>query len=176
MKESYLIAGQLYQQALSAGLPADVCHCCGAAVETGVQGCFELFAQVCALGYSDPHYRQANFYGVDAHALQHPEIHGQKNNALHLLRLSWIFEYNAHAHSGTVPRWWQDYARRGDIPLLAPPVERGQLTIVEVTAASTPAAQAELMRQWAWSVYRAWRSHHAWARAELKRIFIESDR
>ncbi|NJN98112.1 MAG: hypothetical protein HC875_30525 [Anaerolineales bacterium] len=171
MKDSYLIATQLYQESVAAGLPADVCHCCGASVKAGVKGCFELFAEVCALGYSDPRYSAATFYGVDAHALQHPEIHGKKNNAAHLLRLCWIFETGQFEHSGVSPHWWQTYLQRGDIPLLTPPAERGHLTVVDVSAALTPAEHAQLMQQWALSVYQAWHSHHDWAKRELKKIF-----
>lgn len=171
MKDSYQIAIQLYQAAIEAGLPADVCHCCGARVEAGLQGCFELFSEVCVLGYSDPRYSGATFYGVDAHALQHPEIHGKKNNAAHLLRLSWIFEYKEYGRSGTVPKWWQEYTQRSDLPYLEPPQARGELTVVDVAGAKTPQAHAELMQQWALSVYQAWHTHHAWAQRELSRIF-----
>ena len=40
MKESYLIAIQLYEEAVAAGAPRDVCHLCGAHVTEGVKGCW----------------------------------------------------------------------------------------------------------------------------------------
>jgi len=52
MKESYALAIQLHQQAVSAGAPADVCLCCEAEIPDGLKGCFELFSELCALGYT----------------------------------------------------------------------------------------------------------------------------
>lgn len=166
MKQSYEIAIALYEAGLRAGLPADRCQCCGAPVAEGVKGCFELFAELPSRGYGDPRYR-GSFYGVDAHALQHPEIHGKKNNAAHLLRLCWVFEHDAHERSDSVPRWWQRYLERGDVPPLEPPRKRGALTVVDVAATATPEQYAAAMRRWAESVYVAWAAHHPWARATL---------
>jgi hypothetical protein len=173
MKDSYQIALKLYQEAINAGRPRNICQCCGAAVEEGLKGCFELFAELCARGYTDPQYGAATFYGMDAHALQHPEIHGKKNNTGHLLRLCWIFERGAQAQSGTVPKWWQTYIGRNDIISLEPPLDRGKMTVVEVAAAKTPEEYEALMQQWALSVYKAWHGHHDWAKSELARIFKE---
>ncbi len=173
MKETYQIAITLYEAAVDAGAPRNICHCCGGQVNEGVKGCFELFSELCARGYTDPHYGAATFYGVDAHALQHPEIHGKKNNAAHLLRLHWIFERGAYMHSGVVPAWWQQYLQCGDVPLLTPPTQRGTITVVEVARAQTPQAYATLMQQWARTVYDAWHTHHAWARRELARLLPE---
>jgi hypothetical protein len=86
MKETYLVAIKLYKDAVRAGAPTDTCSCCGAPIREGVKGCFALFSEVNIRGYSQAGYGNS-FYGVDAHALQHPEIHGKKNNAAHLLRL-----------------------------------------------------------------------------------------
>ena len=170
MKESYLIAVQLYEDAVKAGAPRDICQCCGASVAEGLKGCFELFAELGVRGYDDPTWDAPFFYGVDAHALQHPEVHGKKNNAAHLLRLHWIFAHDAHAHAGTVPRWWQHYLAHSAIPVLEPPPNRGRLTVVEVAAAPSPAEYATLLRTWAESVYQAWGTHHDWAQRELARV------
>jgi len=139
-------------------------------VAEGAKGCFERFAAVLEQGYRDRRYSAASFYGVDAHALQHPEIHGKKNNAAHLLRLCWVIEYDAHAQSGTVPAWWQRYTARTDIPILAPPTARGLVTVVDLATAATPDAYASGMRGWAEAVYAAWDAHHRWARGELARM------
>ena len=170
MKDSYLIAIQLYEAAVQAGAPPDVCQCCGARVAQGLKGCFELFATLGVRGYEDPAWNAPFFYGVDAHALQHPEVHGKKNNAAHLLRLHWIFAHDMHAQAGTVPRWWQHYLAHAAIPLLEPPAARGAVTGVDVAAAATPEEYAALLRAWAESVYLAWGSHHDWARRELARV------
>lgn len=170
MKETYQVAIKLYEEALKGGAPTDSCSLCNAPVDQGVKGCFELFSELCARGYTDTRYGAATFYGVDAHALQHPEIHGKKNNAAHLLRLHWIFERGAYAHSGSIPKWWQHYLQRRDVPLLAPPTSRGQLTVVDVASATTVQEYTDRMEEWARSVYSAWYAYHAWARRELARL------
>jgi hypothetical protein len=170
MKDSYLIAIQLYEDAVKAGAPPDLCQCCGAPVAEGLKGCFELFAALGARGYNDPAWTAPFFYGVDAHALQHPEVHGKKNNAAHLLRLHWIFAHDAHAQAGTVPRWWQRYLAHYAVPRLEPPAARGALTVVDVAAAAFPEEYTVLLRAWAESVYQAWSAHHDWARRELARV------
>src|SRR4051812_25751279 len=83
MKDTYLIAIDLYQAARRAGKPTDYCMCCGAVVAESVKGCWEAFTGLSERAYSEPIIMAAHFYGVDAHALQHPEIHGRKNNAAH---------------------------------------------------------------------------------------------
>jgi hypothetical protein len=173
MKETYQIAIELYEGAVHAGAPSDICHLCSARVNEGVKGCFELFSELCALGYTNSQYGAVTFYGVDAHALQHPEIHGKKNNAAHLLRLHWIFARGAYTQSGVVPTWWQQYLQRRDVPRLAPPTRRGTITVTEVAGAQSPQAYADLMQQWAHNVYDAWHMHHEWARRALARLLHE---
>ncbi len=167
MKDTYLVAIQLYQEAIRAGASPDYCQCCGAAVAEGVQGCWQLYAGLSERSYGDPTYAGATFYGVDAHALQHPEIHGKKNNAAHLLRLHWIFTRNAHAYANTVPRWWQAYLNGSVVPILDPPSARGDITVVQVAAAESAAAYAAALQAWAKSVYAAWAIHHGWAEETL---------
>lgn len=171
MKETYLIAIQLYEAAVAAGAPRDVCHLCGAHVAEGVKGCWELLSELLIREYPDGMIGGVGFMGGDAHALQHPEIHGKKNNAAHLLRLTWLFDYNQVAQAGTVPRWWQQALQGANtMPWLEPPQDRGQITVADVAAAQSAHAAAALMEPWARSVYAAWHPHHAWARRELARV------
>src|SRR3712207_6079192 len=93
MKTSYQQAITLYEQWVQAGQTADMCQCCGAHVVEGLKGCWELFSELPLREYAQAAPGSASTYSVDAHALQHPEIHGKKNNAGHLLRLCWIFDY-----------------------------------------------------------------------------------
>ena len=148
-----------------------MCQLCGTPVAEGVKGCWELAAALLIREYPDGLVGGATFYGVDAHALQHPEIHGKKNNAAHLLHLYWIFEHHQEARVGTVPRWWQQYLQGSStIPRLDPPQDRGRITVADVVAATSAHAAAVLMEQWARSVYAAWHVHHDWARRELARV------
>jgi len=170
MKESYQIAHELYARAVAQGARPDVCLCCGADIIGGLPACVELFAELGALRYTDPAYAAPTLYGVDAHALQHPEIHGKKNNAAHLLRLHWLFSRGEIARVGDIPRWWHDWLNDGDIPILEPPRHRGDLTVMDVAVAHCADDFARLMEAWARSVYAAWGEHHAWAERELRRL------
>src|SRR5947199_7156044 len=118
--------------------------CRDALVAQSCKGCCEAYAVLSERAYGDPVIYAAHFYGVDAHALQHPEIHGRKNNAAHLLRLHWLFAHHAEAHVGTVPRWWQHYLDTGDVPILDSPTDRGSITVIDVlnAGASEPTAAA----------------------------------
>jgi len=174
MKSSYQLAMQQFDLALVAGHPRNSCHCCHARVREGLKGCFELFLERCTLGYTQMEYRQAMFFGVDAHALQHPEIHGNRSSAGHLLRLHWIFERGQQDRAGRVPQWWQRYLEREEVPYLAPPPsdQRGDVTLTHeaLVAADTPREHAAAMQFWAWSVYQAWQRHHEWADDTLARV------
>ena len=70
------------------------CQFCGANTKRGIHECLEIFN----LGFQDIDLTKTEnhmyrFLIVDAHTLQHPEIHGRWNNHFHLLRLHLIFEY-----------------------------------------------------------------------------------
>ena len=81
------------------------CPRCGAPVTGGAEGCFALFNEVLAREYGDPAYGAVNLLNADAYVLQHPEDHGIKNNAFHLIRLCWLLEH------GGAPRLDQRLAR-----------------------------------------------------------------
>lgn len=70
------------------------CQFCGAATTKGVHECVEIFSLGFQLiDYSIPENHIYRFLSVDAHTLQHPEIHGRWNNHFHLLRQHLMFEY-----------------------------------------------------------------------------------
>jgi hypothetical protein len=134
----------------------------------GVEGCFALFNEVLAREYSDPAYGAVNLLSVDAHALQHPEDHGIKNNAFHLIRLCWLLEHGGDPRLGQGPAWLQkQFDGNPRLPALTPPVDRGKVTIADVYGAQTPQDHAECVYRWARSVWEAWRAHHEWARQWL---------
>jgi hypothetical protein len=144
------------------------CARCGAVVPGGTEGCFALFYQVVALEYSDPAYGAVNLLSVDAHALQHPEDHGIKNNAFHLIRLCWLLERNGDPRIGQGPRWLQvQFDGNPQLPILEPPPNRGAVTIVDVYGAASPDDHAERVHRWARSVWEAWSAYHEWARQRL---------
>jgi hypothetical protein len=146
------------------------CPRCGALLRGGREGCFQLFAELAALEYSDPALGAVNLLAVDAHALQHPEDHGKKNNAFHLVRLCWILEHNGDAALGGGPRWLQvRFDGNPALPGLTPPEARGTVTVADVVTARTPEEQAEQVWRWARSVWQAWDAYHGWARDWVER-------
>ncbi|MFZ1806223.1 MAG: DUF5946 family protein, partial [Cyclobacteriaceae bacterium] len=71
------------------------CQFCGAHTQRGIHECLEIFN----LGFQDIDFSNTEnhiyrFWIVDAHTLQHPEIHGRWNNHFHLTRLHLIFKYD----------------------------------------------------------------------------------
>jgi len=168
MKTSYQQAIALQQEWVRAGYDADICRCCGAHVPNGVQGCFELYSELAVRPTAQAAPLAASTYRVNAHALQHPEIHGKTNNAAHLLWLCWLFEFGGDASLPGGPPWWRRGAR-GEVPVLSAPEIRGAITVVDVAQATSPDEHLRLSEQWARSVYNAWRMHHDWARREVQR-------
>jgi hypothetical protein len=149
----------------------DVCPYCKAIVPGGVEGCVSLFNEILLLDYSNPEYGSVHLFSVDAHPLQHPEIHGKKNNAYHLLRLCWLLEHNGNPKLGQSLRWLQNYFNgMPELPKLTPPPDRGKMTVVDFHKAKDAKEHAELVRQWGISVWEAWKDYHEWARQTLNKI------
>jgi Family of unknown function (DUF5946) len=73
------------------------CQFCGANYEGGVFECMEIYNnKVLLFDYNIPEINQTRFLIVDAHALQHFELHGRWNNHLHLTRLCLLLENKEH--------------------------------------------------------------------------------
>ena len=76
-------------------LDSGACQFCGAEVQRGVHECLEIFnLGFQQIDFSNPENHLYRFFIVDAHTLQHSEIHGRWNNHFHLTRLHLIFERN----------------------------------------------------------------------------------
>jgi hypothetical protein len=143
-----------------------VCPLCGAHVPAEFPDCRALFDAVCARDDSDSAFAALHLFTVDAYALQHSEEHGPRSNAFHRMGLCRLLEY------GDNPALGQRHPRRAlkafealyrNYPRLEPPRQRGALTIVDVYGAGDPEEYAIRVRQWAGSVWDAYRPHHAWA-------------
>lgn len=159
------------------------CQCCGAAGAGGVQECLtranslaERFdfrsAQAPALA--------SLFLAVDAHALQHAEIHGRWSNHFHLLRLELVLRRGVvwtYARSPVLSQLLNAHkAAHPDEHLLAPPPgQRGTLTTAELAAVATTAELPGFVRAWATQVFDVWRDHHAGI-AALATQFQQTDR
>lgn len=148
------------------------CQFCGAAVERGAQECLQLLADLAERARAEKGYAQSHLFSVDAHALQHPELHGPLNNHVHLLGLCLMLERGTSAAVGSRKPAVEKFLALGRPwpPLQAPPTgQRGILTVKGVLDAS-PAERARLARQWAEEVWQAWQLHHPWTRRMLDRL------
>ena len=116
--------------------------------------------------YSDPHFMRVHRLTVDAYAAQHPgkpERRSTQSVWVHLTGLFLVLE----------KRLPDDHVRRvmslitkeaGPLHWLEPPIRFG-CTVGDVIQAPDAAAHAELVRQWADDVWRAWGAHHAAVRS-----------
>lgn len=148
-------------------LDAGKCQFCGADTTRGVFECMEIFN----LGFQDidyslPENHIYRFFIVDAHTLQHSEIHGRWNNHFHLTRLHLIFKHHinwSYQHSPKLSNYLNQYkADKQDELLQPPPLQnRGNITSTDVLKKSADAAALkQIIRNWAKDVYQNWESSH----------------
>lgn len=152
-----------------------LCEMCGAATPAD-SACRDLFGEVLSREYSDAAYGRVHLLTVDAYALQHPEEHGPRSNAFHLLRLCAQLELGAPSGLGSGPdrrRSKQLERLYRQLPHLDAPRCRGADRIDSVVVARNPAEHAARVRGWAHSVWQAWHANHTWARAEAERWSAE---
>jgi hypothetical protein len=143
------------------------CQFCGANTKRGIHECLEIFN----LGFQDIDYAKIEnhiyrFLIVDAHTLQHPEIHGRWNNHFHLTRLHLIFKYKlkwTYDLSPGLSDYLNKYKVHKQDEYLNPPkvLERGTITTTDILEKSNSGAEIkELITQWAFEVYTKWNTHH----------------
>jgi len=143
------------------------CQFCGADTKRGIHECLEIFNlgfQNIDFSNKENHYYR--FLIVDAHTLQHPEIHGRWNNHFHLTRLHLIFKYNvkwSYRLSPILSDHLNRYKADKQDEYLNPPkvLERGKITTTDILTQSTNEAKCkEIIENWALEVYEKWNQHH----------------
>lgn len=143
------------------------CQFCGANTKRGVHECVEIFS----VGFQEvdlsrPVNHIYRFFIVDAHTLQHPEIHGRWNNHFHLSRLHLIFTYGVNWTYDKSPKLsdcLNKYKASHPDEYLTPPplLQRGQITSSVIKDQSeNPETCKALMEKWAKEVYEKWHLHH----------------
>lgn len=143
------------------------CQFCGADYQRGIFDCMEHYnngLQLLDFGNSDHH--QSRFLSVDAHALQHPEIHGRWSNHFHLTRMNLILDKKQqwdYQKSPLLSDYLNHYksTRHDEFLALPKPLERGKITSKDLNEATTADKMVELIHQWAEEVYHVWRSSHS---------------
>jgi len=143
------------------------CQFCGANYQKGIFECMDNYNNgLELLDFHTVEYHLPRFLSVDAHALQHPEIHGRWSNHFHLTRLNLILDKKQHWDYKKSPRlssYLNEYKlNRPNEFLSAPnPLQRGSLTAKDLEMATTADECIEIINAWANQVYQAWSSSHS---------------
>lgn len=139
------------------------CQFCGAALDRSVHECMEIFELgFGGLDLTSPEDHIFRFFIVDAHALQHPELHGRWSSHFHLARLVAVLDEGIVWRYSDSPRLSTALdAHKAGVPdeRLVPPRtgERGAHTVSDVQAVRNDEAACKAgIRTWANSVHTAW--------------------
>lgn len=142
------------------------CQFCGADFQNGIFDCIETYSNCTGLlDFNNPVYYTSRFLSVDAHALQHPEVHGRWSNHFHLTRLNLILEKKVewnYKKSPLLSNFLNDYKQDKANEILVPPpqMKRGNLTAKDITKVATPEDCVQLIADWAEGVYQSWKPYH----------------
>lgn len=139
------------------------CQFCGAKTKRGIHECLEIFnLGFQGIDFSSPEHHIFRFLIVDAHTLQHPEIHGRWNNHFHLTRLHLIFRYQVNWTYQLSPKLSDHlnrYKMKHPNEYLTPPpaLYRGTITTTDVQDSKDV---KKIVMQWAQEVYSVYQDHH----------------
>lgn len=141
------------------------CQLCGAPTERGIEECLEIFHLSFQNNDLSQKTKELNrFLTVDAHALQHPEIHGRWSNHFHLLRLHLIFTHKVQWSyrlspllSDTLNAYKKDHSNE----VITPPHIGQRGTINSVTVLKHSEAPTTIIQEWASEVYNVYSTDHA---------------
>lgn len=158
------------------------CFGCGAVVPVtdgpthryvlSAPGCWAVYGQVLAREYQNPAYMAKHQLTVDAYAVQHPgePVPAARRSVLfHLVSLCAVFE------RGKTPTEANRILQRlGELGLdpewLAPPDDRGSVTVLDVVETQGITGHQTAVERWARSAWEAWSPHHPHVRGWLDRI------
>lgn len=142
------------------------CQFCNAPLEQGVTQCVELSSMINhKLDHDAGIKNMTIFLCVDAHALQHTEIHGRWSNHFHLTRLELILNHNIvwnYKLSPLLSKVVDDYKKTHQEEKILPPKvgERGSLTAYDINMAKEDNEYIELVNRWANEVYTSFTNGH----------------
>ena len=117
------------------------------------------------------------FLCVDAHALQHAEIHGRWNNHFHLSRLHLILKDKVpwnYKYSVLLSEVLKSYKKANPIETIDRPErkKRGRITVIDVEGANSQEDYNEKVAKWADAVFESYHDGHAIAR-EVSILFTQ---
>ncbi len=156
------------------------CQFCGADYQKGIFECMNNYNEgFKLLNFNDSKFHMVRFISVDAHALQHPEIHGRWSNHFHLTRLYLLLEKNQkwdYKLSPLLSDYLNEYKsnKANEFLAIPLPLERGSVTSIDMNKATTTEECIELVKNWANEVYSAWSANHALA-SPIAEGFLEKN-
>lgn len=143
------------------------CQFCGADYQKGIFECMDNYNNgLQLLDFNNFEHHVSRFLSVDAHALQHPEVHGRWSNHFHLTRLNLILDKKQTWDYKTSPLL-SDYLnhykqnRPNEFLEVPKPLDRGKLTAKDLTKATSSCECIEQIKKWAEEVYHSWSSNHS---------------
>lgn len=143
------------------------CQFCGADYQKGIFDCMDNYNNgLDLLDFNNSDHHIPRFLSVDAHALQHPEIHGRWSNHFHLTRLNLILVRKvkwSYKKSPLLSDYLNQYklSRSNEFLTIPKPLERGTLTGKDMSKATTADECVVLVSTWAEEVYDTWRVNHS---------------
>lgn len=157
------------------------CQFCGADYQRGIFECMENYNNgLKLLDFNNSEHHLSRFLSVDAHALQHPEIHGRWSNHFHLTRLNLILDKKQtwdYKKSPLLSEYLNAYKlnRPNEFLTIPKPIERGSITAKDLTKITTKDECIEQINKWANEVYWAWSENHSLV-SKIADGFIEKSR
>jgi hypothetical protein len=148
-------------------LDKGVCQFCGADYQRGIFECMENYNNgLQPLDFNDAKNHLYRFLSVDAHALQHPEIHGRWSNHFHLTRLNLILDKKQnwdYKKSPLLSDYLNAYKlnRPNEFLVIPKPLERGKTTSKDLIKATSADECIEIINNWAHEVYQSWAANHS---------------
>lgn len=143
------------------------CQLCGAKTTRGIHECLEIFnLGFQSIDFSLPENHIYRFFIVDAHTLQHPEIHGRWSNHFHLTRLHLIFKYQVAWTYQLSPKLSDTLNKykavnKDEKFKASKPLNRGNITTTDILETASDMEKTKLMIwDWAKEVYMNWEGYH----------------
>jgi hypothetical protein len=144
-----------------------MCQFCGADYQRGIFECMDNYSNgLDLLDLNDTENHVFRFLSVDAHALQHPEIHGRWSSHFHLTRMNLILDKKQtwdYRKSPILRDYLNTYKLNSPNEFLniPKPLARGKITAKDLIEATTGAECIEKLKKWAGEVYHSWNANHS---------------
>lgn len=148
-------------------LDKGMCQFCGADYKRGIFECMDNYNNGLEhLNFNDEANHIFRFLSVDAHALQHPEIHGRWSNHFHLTRLNLLIDKKQtwdYKKSPILSQYLNAYKLNNPNEFLTipRPLDRGKTTAKDLIKVKTTIECVEIIKKWADEVYYSWSSSHS---------------